>query len=156
MMGCARVIKINWGPNVAQVFGSPAPIFRVSDVRASLDYYVNCLGFSMDWDDEGMVSVSRDESTIFLTEWDQGQSGVWVWIGVKDCGALHQELVGRGARVRQPPTNFAWAYEMQVEDLDGNILRLGSSPLKGQPYGQFMDTNGVLWDSDDDQAPAGG
>ena len=127
-------------------FGSPAPILRVESVRASLRYYVDVLGFASDWDDDGMASVSRGDCTIFLCEWDQGQRGTWAWIGVPDCDALHEELAGRGARVRHPPTNYRWALEMQIEDLDGNILRLGSSPRDGAPYGQFLDAKGVLWD----------
>jgi hypothetical protein len=34
---------------------------------------------------------------------------------------------------------------MQVEDLDGNVLRFGSDPIKGQPYGEWLDMNGRLW-----------
>ena len=93
-----------------------------------------------------MVSVSRGDCTIFLCEWDQGQSGTWVWLGVPDCEALHEKLLGSGARIRHPPTNFPWALEMQVEDLDGNVLRLGSAPKEGTPYGRFLDAKGVLWD----------
>jgi hypothetical protein len=26
------------------------------------------------------------------------------------------------------PTNYSWAVEMQIEDPDGNVLRLGSEP----------------------------
>ena len=126
-------------------FKSPAPILRVANVRASLAYYVDTLGFTMDWDSGGLISVTRDGCTIFLCEWDQGQRGTWVWVGVTDAGALHAELVAKGARVRFPPTNYEWAYEMQVEDLDGNVLRLGSSPRPDEPYGAFLDGAGVLW-----------
>ncbi len=128
-------------------FGSPAPIFRVESTRASLHYYTTSLGFSLDWNEGGMVSISRGRCTIFLCEWDQGRAGTWAWIGVSDCEALHEELVGRGARIRHPPTNYPWAHEMQVEDLDGNVLRLGASPREGVPYGQFLDAKGMLWDS---------
>lgn len=128
-------------------FGTPAPILRVKSVRASLDYYLNVLGFKRDWGEEGMVSVSRDRCCVFLCEWDQGQSGTWMWISVNDLDALHDELVARGARVRHPPTNYPWACEMQVEDLDGNVLRLGAEPRDGVPYGQFPDAKGVLWDT---------
>ncbi len=130
-------------------FQKPVPIFHVANVRASLDYYANALDFSLDWDAGGMVSVSRDSCTIFLCEWDQGQRGTWTWIGVKDCEGLHQELVDRGARVRHPPTNYPWALEMQIEDLDGNVLRLGSAPKTGVPLGKFLDAKGVLWDTAD-------
>jgi hypothetical protein len=58
---------------------------------------------------------------------------------------VHGELVARGANIRVPPTNFEWAFEMQVEDLDGNVLRLGSDPKEGVPYGDFLDAAGVRW-----------
>jgi catechol 2,3-dioxygenase-like lactoylglutathione lyase family enzyme len=126
-------------------FGSPAPIVRVASLSASLAYYTEVLGFRHDWGESGLVSVSRGDCTIFLTEWDQGCRGTWVWIGVEDAGTLHEELVARGARIRFPPTNYDWAFEMQVEDLDGNVLRIGSHPKDGVPYGEFLDAAGVRW-----------
>jgi hypothetical protein len=92
-----------------------------------------------------MVSVSRDRCTLLLTEWKQSQSRMWVWIGVPDAGALHEELRARGARVRHPPTNYYWALEMQIEDLDGNVLRIGSDPRPGEAFGDFPDADGTLW-----------
>ena len=122
-------------------FGAAAPILRVTDVRASRDYYTGALGFTVDWDDGGMVSVSRGRCTILLTEWQQSQRRMWIWIGVSDVRTVHEELRARGARVRQPPTNYYWALEMQVEDLDGNVLRIGSDPLPGEPFGDFPDAD---------------
>lgn len=130
---------------MASAFGSPAPIFRVADLAASLAYYTETLGFTQDWGDSGLVSVSRGHCAIFLTVWDQGCHGTWVWIGVDDAGAVHEELAARGARIRVPPTNYHWAFEMQVEDLDGNVLRLGSDSKDGVPYGDFLDAAGVRW-----------
>jgi catechol 2,3-dioxygenase-like lactoylglutathione lyase family enzyme len=130
---------------MASSFGSPAPIFRVANLASSLEYYTETLGFKKDWGDSGLVSVSRGNCTIFLTIWDQGSRGTWVWIGVEDAGAVHEELVARGARIRFPPTNYESAFEMQVEDLDGNVLRIGSEPKEGVPYGDFLDAPGVRW-----------
>jgi hypothetical protein len=131
-------------------FGSAAPIFRVSSVRSSLSYYIDKLGFEHDWGESGLASVSRGDCTIFLCEWDQGKQGTWAWIGVADVGALNEELLARGAGIRCPPTNYEWAFEMQVEDLDGNVLRLASDPKKGAPYGAFLDASGVLWEATED------
>ena len=55
-----------------------------------LSIYVKQLGFSIDWDEGGMASVTRDRCTIFLCEWEQGQRGTWAWIGVRDVEAFHQ------------------------------------------------------------------
>jgi hypothetical protein len=69
---------------------------------------------------------------------------------VADVCALNDEFVARGAKVRFPPTIFEWAFEMQVEDLDGNVLRLASDSKKEMPYGPFLDPSGVLWEETED------
>lgn len=127
-------------------FGHAAPIFRVASLDASITYYVNVLGFTVDWRGEGgLASVSRDECCLFLCEGDQGRSGSWAWVGVPDAGALFEELLSRRARIRHPPTNYRWAYEMQVEDLDGNVLRLGSDSLADRPFGEWLDMHKRRW-----------
>jgi len=122
-----------------------APVFRVGSVSAALDYYVEKLGFRHNWGNSGFASVSRDRCTIFLCEGDQGHFGTWVWIGVNDAAALEAELRAKGAKIRHPATNYPWAFEMQVEDLDGNVLRLGSDQLADQPYGEWLDMEGRTW-----------
>ncbi len=72
--------------------------------------------------------MNRDQAGIYLSRGDQGRGGAWVWIGVDDVSVLHQDLVSRGVKIKLPPTNFPWALEMQVEDPDGNVLRIGSEP----------------------------
>ena len=42
-------------------------------------------------------------------------------------------------------TNYSWAYEMQVEDLDGNVLRIGSEPKADRPFGGWLDMHGDAW-----------
>jgi catechol 2,3-dioxygenase-like lactoylglutathione lyase family enzyme len=122
------------------------PVFNVTNLDASLSYYVDILGFNVDWTDPGGVaSVSRDECCIFLCQGDQGSPGAWAWIGVGDAEALHAELVARGATVRNPPTNYRWALEMQVSDPDGNVLRLGSDPKADEPYGAWLDMRNDRW-----------
>ena len=127
------------------VFGSAVPVFRVESVRAAVDYYVGVLGFQFNWGDAGFASVSRNKCNIFLAEGDQGHPGTWTWIGVNDAAALETEYRAKGARIRHPATNYPWAYEMQVEDLDGNVLRLGSDSIRGQPFGEWLDMNGRAW-----------
>ena len=128
-------------------FEGTTPILSVRSLSASIDYYVHILGFKLDWQVEtsGFASVSRNRCGIFLCEGDQGHFGTWVWIGVEDAEALFEEYRVMGARVRHPPTNYLWAYEMQVEDLDGNILRLGSEPKPEQPCGEWLDMRGDRW-----------
>lgn len=126
-------------------FEGVTPILRVQNVRASIDYYVGALGFKVDWETPIFASVSRDRAHVFLSEGDQGNPGSWVWIGVTDAAALSDEYRRTGARIRHPPTNYPWAYEMQVEDIDGNVLRLGSEPLSDSACGEWLDMRGGLW-----------
>ena len=127
-------------------FGGATPVFNVHSLEASIAYYVNLLGFQVDWQHRSMfASVSRDRCTIFLCEGDQGHAGTWVWIGVDDAERVHEELQARGVMIRHPPTNYDWALEMQVEDPDGNVLRLGSEPREGESYGEWLDMHGRRW-----------
>ncbi len=127
------------------------PIFRVRDLASSVEYYVNVLGFTVDFYGPGIIaSVSRDRCGIFLVQGDQGHFGTWVWIGVSDVELLLEEYEARGARIRHPPTNYSWAYEMQIEDPDGNVLRFGSEPKDDQPLGEWLDMNGQRWSRSDD------
>jgi len=134
----------------AIAFGGVTPVLRVRDIEASVDYYTRVLGFKINWgypDPEGafFVSISRGRCNIFLSEGDQGNPGSWVWIDGKDVDALFEEYRSAGAKIRHPPTNYPWALEMQVEDLDGNILRLGSDPKPDEPFGEWLDMYGNRW-----------
>jgi catechol 2,3-dioxygenase-like lactoylglutathione lyase family enzyme len=127
-------------------FHQAGPILCVGDLETSLDYYVRVLGFQVDWrHGDIFASVSRDRCNLMLCEGDQGHPGGWVWIGVGDAGKLHDELRAAGAVIRHPPTNYPWAYEMQVADPDGNVLRLGSEPRKDLPQGEWLDMHGKRW-----------
>ncbi|MDF1502362.1 glyoxalase superfamily protein [Roseisolibacter sp. H3M3-2] len=139
------------GDRAGVVFGGVCPIFRVAALDAAVAYYVERLGFAVDWHYPGSIaSVTRGGVSLFLSENDQGTPVTWAWVGVSDAEALHEELRARGATIRQPPTNFAWALELQVEDPDGNVLRLGSDPKPGVAHGPWKDMNGVLWRVADD------
>jgi predicted enzyme related to lactoylglutathione lyase len=105
------------------------PILRVENMQASLRFYVHALGFeNASWGNDDFTSVTRDGTGIYLCRGGQGQGRAWIWIGVDDVEKLHQEYQTLGLKIRLPPTNYPWALEMQVEDPDGNVLRLGSGP----------------------------
>ena len=111
-------------------FKSAVPILNVKDVSASIAYYVEKLGFLKEWDwgtPPTFGCVYRDQVRIFLCRAAQGGPGTWISIFVQDVDALHQDYRHRGAIIREKPTNFPWGVrEMNVEDLDGHRLRMGS------------------------------
>jgi uncharacterized glyoxalase superfamily protein PhnB len=100
-------------------------------MRASLDYYVDKLGFKKKWewgDPPDFACVARDEVELFLSLGTQRvAAGSWISIFVQDVDALYEDYKKRGAIIRQPPTEYPWGMrEMNVEDLDGHHFRLGT------------------------------
>jgi uncharacterized glyoxalase superfamily protein PhnB len=111
------------------------PILSVEDMGTSVAYYVNVLGFrNAEWGTDAFTCVNRDGAAIYLCQGGQGGAGTWVWVGVADVAALFEEYKASGATIRQEPENYSWAYEMQVEDPNGHVLRFGSEPLEDRPF----------------------
>jgi catechol 2,3-dioxygenase-like lactoylglutathione lyase family enzyme len=118
------------------------PILNVKNVPLSIRYYVDVLGFKLDWtwgDEADFASVSRDGHAIMLCQDGQGHSGTWLWVGVDDIEPLFQDFSRAGVTFLEPPTNFPWACEMKVQDPDGHVLRFGSEPKARQD-----DRNGAV------------
>ena len=129
------------------IFEGATPILPVRNLEASIQFYVDKLGFKQDFVGPGrFASVSRNRCGLFLSEGDQGNPGVWVWIGVEDVEAVLAEYRSKGLEARHPPTNYSWAYEMQMEDLDGNVLRIGSERRSDLPDADsWRDMRGTIW-----------
>jgi catechol 2,3-dioxygenase-like lactoylglutathione lyase family enzyme len=118
-------------------FENAAPILRVRDLAASVRYYVDVLGFTnAEWAMPEFTLVTRDRAGLYLCQGGQGQPGTWAWIGVDDVAQLHDEYRLAGARLRGQPRNYPWAYELQVEDPDGHVLRFGSEPRADLPFAE--------------------
>ena len=109
-------------------FEAATPILNVKNFQASMEYYVQKLGFEKKWDwgdppDFGCVGRGRVE--IFLCQGSQGQPGMWMSIFMDDVDALYEEYKQSGATILNPPKNYPWeTREMLVEDLDGHRFRM--------------------------------
>jgi catechol 2,3-dioxygenase-like lactoylglutathione lyase family enzyme len=132
-------------------FEGVTPILRVADFEASVAYYRDVLGFELDWRDGQFGQVRRGDAALMLSQGRQGHAGTWVWIGVSDADALHEELRARGARIRHEPSNYPWhSRELHVYDLDGHVLRLASEWKAGEGLGEWLDEEGVRWQARED------
>jgi len=111
------------------------PILSVRSLAASIEYYLNVLGFKIGWQGARIIAgLSRDCCRIMLCEGEQGNPGTWVWLGVSDIEPFFEYYTAKGAKVRHPPTNYPWAYEMRIEDPDGHVLRFGPVPKTDRPF----------------------
>lgn len=104
------------------------PVLRVRNLAAGIAFYRDVLGFKTDWETPTVAGLSRDGKGLMLTTDPKGQAATWVWMGVDNVEKVHALCQQHNVKVLQPPTNRPWAYEMQLEDLDGHVLWVGSEP----------------------------
>jgi catechol 2,3-dioxygenase-like lactoylglutathione lyase family enzyme len=115
-----------------------APQFLVDDLRRSIEYYRQQLGFELDFVYENFyASVTRGGCAIHLKEAAKTESDrshrrqhehLDAFIAVTNAGALHDELQGRGAVITRPLEVRPWsARDFYVEDPDGYILCFSES-----------------------------
>ena len=113
----------------ANRFELVVPILSVKNIAASLDYYVDKLGFTKKWEwgnPTDFACVARDQVELFLSATSKDPPASWLSIFVQDVDALYETYKATGAIIREPPTDFPWGMrEMAVEDLDGHRIRMG-------------------------------
>ena len=116
-------------------FPGAVPEIPVSNVDAAAEYYVNVLGFRLDWgDDEGGIGgISQGDCRMFLTNGPfhghygtRGPVMVWLNLNSKDeVDELHRRWKLAGAMIVAEPEDQPWhLHEFRVADPDGNQLRV--------------------------------
>jgi len=110
------------------------PCLNVKDITASVKYYVNNLGFDVYVESPDFAIVERDGHQIHLIKDIQEVTSSQVWIGVEALEPLFEQAQRSGVRIIQQPTNYSWAYQMVIADLDGNQLIIGAEPKDDQSY----------------------
>jgi catechol 2,3-dioxygenase-like lactoylglutathione lyase family enzyme len=108
------------------------PILRVMEMERALAFYVDYLGFTLDWEhrfEPGLpvyAQVSRSETVLHLSEHhgDGSPNGV-VWIPVRDVHALQRELLAHPVARQRPgvQADAPGGPTMPVIDPYGNVLR---------------------------------
>ena len=113
-------------------FRTTIPILRIFDVAKAKEFYVDYLGFGLDWEhhfEPGMPSymqVSRDGLVLHLSEHHGDAcpgSTVFVWmVGIDE---FHQQISAKGYKYLRPgiETAFYDARCMEVIDPFGNRIR---------------------------------
>ena len=112
------------------------PVLHVTDVEASLRFYIDQLGFTSPWryDEDGRASVAQVDrqgcALILANTWPEkvGKGLMFISLNVEPetsealtaaLDALRTELEARGVMVK----DGSWGYRLLVvDDLDGNQL----------------------------------
>jgi catechol 2,3-dioxygenase-like lactoylglutathione lyase family enzyme len=108
------------------------PTLRMTDYARSKQFYVDALGFQVDWEhrfEPGFpvfAQVSRDGMAFFLTEHTGDCSvGGLVHLYVPDVDQWFDEFQRKGVRVQEPPNEgLPGLRSMTLLDPDGNKLHI--------------------------------
>lgn len=107
------------------------PILYSDDVRRSIAFYTDVLGFpeSWSWDEEPTFGgVVNGDFSIFFCKGGQGHKGTWLALNVDDVDKFYELIKDKNAEISGPPEDKPWFMrEMLVKDPDGHILRVGQN-----------------------------
>jgi catechol 2,3-dioxygenase-like lactoylglutathione lyase family enzyme len=113
---------------------SVIPQLRITNAAKSLAFYVDGLGFAIDWKHQFepgyplFFQISRAGQTIYLSQHaGDCEVGGAVYFLVPNVDACFSEFVGQKVEFSKLPENTPWGTrEMLLKDPDGNRLRFAS------------------------------
>lgn len=100
------------------------PELPLRDVGAGVAYYQKVLGFKINYAQEDLGVMFRDDVTILLITRTDAHTGIGsCGAYVQDADALYAELVARGANVQGEPVSRPWGLrDFRILDLEGNRI----------------------------------
>ena len=110
--------------------GRTTPILRIFDEAKAREFYVDFLGFKIDWEHRFepdlplYMQVSRDGCVLHLSE-HHGDAcpGAAIRVETRGLSALHQELLDRRYKNARPGIQQQpWGNDMSIADPFGNRL----------------------------------
>lgn len=114
------------------------PTFRILDYKKAIDFYINKLGFEIDWEhrfnpkEPVYMQISKNGLTLHLSENKRFQPNVIIFVHCKGLIEFHTELINRKVEISLPkPEKTNWqTLQMEIEDPFGNLLRFNEAILK--------------------------
>src|SRR5687767_5923129 len=103
------------------------PELPLSDVAAGIAYFRDILGFGINYQQDDLGVMDRDEVRVLLIARTDRHSGIGsAYVYVRDADALHAELRGSGALVRGEPVSHPWGLrDFRVLDPEGKEITFG-------------------------------
>jgi catechol 2,3-dioxygenase-like lactoylglutathione lyase family enzyme len=115
-------------------FNPPIPIFRIFSVEKAREFYLDFLGFTLDWEHRFepdmplYMQVSRGALVLHLSEHHGDASpGSTAYVRMRGVRDYHAEISSKGYRYLRPGVESRdWtSAEMTVTDPFGNRIRFG-------------------------------
>ncbi len=111
------------------------PTFRILDYEKAIDFYIQGLGFNLDWEhrfapnEPVYMQISRNGLTLHLTENKRFEAGVIVFVDCKELNQFYMELNNRKNKIgHSKPEKTNWqTIQMEIEDPFGNLLRFNKT-----------------------------
>ena len=117
-------------------------VLAVQDLAASTHYYVDVLGFKLDFEVPGWSFLSRDNFGLMLGECpdappaaELGDHSYFAYLRVESVDGFYREVSSRGAEVRTAPEDKPWGMrEFAIRTPDGHRLTVGEE-IRGERGG---------------------
>jgi predicted enzyme related to lactoylglutathione lyase len=99
------------------------------DVPAGVRHYRDVLGFSINYAQDDIGVMDRDEARVLLISRTPAHNGIGsAYFYVRDADGLYTELLERGADLQSEPVSQPWGLrEFSVLDLERNRLTFGQT-----------------------------
>ena len=122
---------------MSQIEFKGIPTFRILNYNVAIEFYVDFLGFTMDWEhrfgpsEPVYMQISRNNLTLHLSENKRFQTEVIIFVDTDGIEAFHKELVERNTAKSIPEVSKTdWqTLQMEIKDPFGNLLRFNQTIL---------------------------
>jgi uncharacterized glyoxalase superfamily protein PhnB len=123
---------------MSQIEFKGIPIFRILNYDEAVEFYIDFLGFTIDWEhrfdpsEPVYMQISRNNLTLHLSENKRFQIKVIIFIDTRGIEEFHKELVEKTTTDSVPEIyKTDWqTLQLEIEDPFGNLLRFNETILK--------------------------
>ena len=108
-------------------------VLAVQNLQASANYYIEKLGFTTDWAQDGWHQLRRDSIVVILGECADDRSAFetrnhsyFAYIVVEGVDALHHEFATNGVDIHYALGSKPWGMrEFGIQTIDGHRIMFG-------------------------------
>lgn len=115
------------------------PVLAAVDMKANVDFWVEALGFTREFETDGFAGLTRDAARVYVSSTPDQlvPDNTMAWVMVRDLDALHAEWAERvppedathPKPAMTPPHDTPWgSREVTVRDPAGNCVHFVDIP----------------------------